>query len=196
MAALASLATLVGAGATIYGNVRQAQQQNTLNKAQVNIAQQQDTARQQALLAQQQQDAQQRQSMLAKTIATTRARLAASGVAPDAGSAAALTAVVVWSPWSGEGDEPSTRPTPTSGQASPSPTEVTPTVTTATPMPTSTPSATQGSVGVGTVVVSVGQPCQFNDVGVREETVAGEPVVCQRRPDGTYAWDTPPGQKP
>ena len=92
MAALASLATLVGAGATIYGNARQAQQQNALNKAQVQIAQQQEAARQQALLAQQQQDAQQRQLTLAKTIATTRARLAASGVAPDAGSAGALTA--------------------------------------------------------------------------------------------------------
>jgi transcription initiation factor TFIID subunit TAF12 len=92
MAALASLATLVGAGASVYGNVRQAQQQNTLNKAQVQIAQQQEAARQQALLAQQQQDAQQRALTLAKTIATTRARLAASGVAPDAGSAGALTA--------------------------------------------------------------------------------------------------------
>ena len=92
MAALASFATLVGAGASIYGNVRQAQQQNALNKAQMQIAQQQEAARQQALLAQQQQDAQQRQLTLSKTIATTRARLAASGVAPDAGSAGALTA--------------------------------------------------------------------------------------------------------
>jgi hypothetical protein len=92
MAALASLATLVGAGASIYGNARQAQQQNALNKAQVQIAQQQEAARQQALLAQQQADAQQRQLTLAKTIATTRARLAASGVSPDGGSAGALTA--------------------------------------------------------------------------------------------------------
>jgi transcription initiation factor TFIID subunit TAF12 len=92
MGALASFATLVGAGATIYGNARQAQQQNALNKAQVQIAQQQDAARQQALAAQQQQDAQQRQLTLSKTIATTRARLASSGVSPDAGSAGALTA--------------------------------------------------------------------------------------------------------
>ena len=92
MAALASLATLVGAGASIYGNARQAQQQNALNKAQVRIAQQQESVRQQALLAQQQQDAQQRALTLSKTIATTRARLAASGIAPDAGSAGALTA--------------------------------------------------------------------------------------------------------
>ena len=92
MAALASLATLVGAGASVYGNVRQSQQQNTLNRAQVQIAQQQEAVRQQALLAQQQQDAQQRQLTLSKTIATTRARLAAAGVAPDVGSAGALTA--------------------------------------------------------------------------------------------------------
>ena len=113
-------------------------------------------------------------------------------------AAAVLTAVVVWSPWSGEGEGPSSRPTPTSGQASPSTTDPTPTVTNAspTPTPTSTPSATRGSVGVGTVVVALGQPCQFNDVGVREETVSGEAVVCQRRADGTYAWDTPPGEAP
>lgn len=92
MASLTSLATLVGAGATLYGNVRQAQQQHAQNKAQVQVAQQQDAARQQALLAQQQQQAQQRQATLAKTIATTRARMAAGGVAPDAGSAGALTA--------------------------------------------------------------------------------------------------------
>ncbi|MBK1658056.1 hypothetical protein [Paracraurococcus ruber] len=92
MAALASLATLVGAGASIYGNVRQAQQQNELNRAQIQIAQQQEAARQDALRAQQQEAALQRQQTLAKTIATTRARLAASGVAPDEGSAGALTA--------------------------------------------------------------------------------------------------------
>ena len=92
MAALASLATLVGAGASVYGNVRQAQQQNALNKAQVQITQQQEAAREQALVTQQQHDAQQRQQTLARTIAATRARLAASGVAPDEGSAGAVTA--------------------------------------------------------------------------------------------------------
>lgn len=92
MAALASLATLVGAGASIYGTARQVQQQNALNKAQVQIAQQQEAARQQALQAQQAADAQARALALSKTIATTRARLAASGVAPDSGSSGALTA--------------------------------------------------------------------------------------------------------
>jgi serine/threonine-protein kinase len=46
---------------------------------------------------------------------------------------------------------------------------------------------------VGTVVVTPGQPCQFSDVGIREETVDGVPVVCQRRTDGSYAWDRPAG---
>lgn len=92
MAALASLATVVGAGASIYGNVRQAQQQNALNKAQVQIAQQQETSRQAALRAQQAGDAQQRQTTLARTIATARARLASSGISPDGGSAGAVTA--------------------------------------------------------------------------------------------------------
>ena len=95
MGALASLATVVGAGASVYGTARQAQQQNALNRAQVQIAQQQETARQQALLAQQQQDAQQRQLTLQKTIATTRARLAASGISPDGGSAGALAGGLV-----------------------------------------------------------------------------------------------------
>jgi hypothetical protein len=92
MAALASLATVVGAGASIYGNVRQAQQQTALNRAQVQIAQSQEAARQQALLAQQAADAQARQQTLAKTIATVRARLAASGLSPDDGSSGAVTA--------------------------------------------------------------------------------------------------------
>jgi hypothetical protein len=92
MAALASLATVVGAGASVYGSVRQAQQQNALNRAQVQISQQQEAARQKALRVQQAADAEARQRTLACTIATTRARLAASGLSPDGGSAGALTA--------------------------------------------------------------------------------------------------------
>ncbi len=61
------------------------------------------------------------------------------------------------------------------------------------PSTTPTPSRTPGEVGVGTVVSRVGQPCEFADVGVREETTAGEPVVCRLRDDGGYAWDPPPG---
>ncbi len=59
----------------------------------------------------------------------------------------------------------------------------------ATPSPS--PSATSGSVDVGTVVIRVGQPCLFSDVGIREETVGGDAVICVRRTDGSYAWDAP-----
>jgi serine/threonine-protein kinase len=74
---------------------------------------------------------------------------------------------------------PTATPTPTTGESP------------ATPSPT--PSTSRGSVQVGTVVVSVGQECSFSDVGLREETLAGEPVVCRQRDDGRYAWDPPGG---
>ena len=64
MAALASIATLAGAGATVYGQVRQAQAAKGMSRAQA----------------------------LGRTIAATRARLAASGQNADAGSAGAVTA--------------------------------------------------------------------------------------------------------
>lgn len=105
---------------------------------------------------------------------------------------AVAAGVIIWSPWSSDGDDlrtPSTSPSarqPASGVTT-SPT-VTPPPTTVPPTPTP-----QGSVGVGTVVVAPGQPCQFSDVGVREETVDGVAVVCQRRANGSYAWDPPPG---
>ena len=92
MAALASIATVVGAGATVYGHVRQAQLANAQNRAQVQIDQRQEAARQQALLAQQQAERQSCAQALGRTIAATRARLAASGQTADAGSAGAVTA--------------------------------------------------------------------------------------------------------
>ena len=92
MAALASIATLAGAGATVYGQVRQAQAAKAYNRAQVQLDQKQEVARQQALLAQQAQDRQARGAALARTVAAARARMAASGVTPDAGSAGAVTA--------------------------------------------------------------------------------------------------------
>ncbi|TCZ55552.1 hypothetical protein [Roseicella aquatilis] len=95
MAALASLATVVGAGASVYGNVRQAQQSTAQNRAQAQVAQQQEEARQSMLLAQQENEVRQRAQALRETIATTRARLAASGVSPDGGSAGALTSGLV-----------------------------------------------------------------------------------------------------
>ena len=92
MAALASIATVVGAGALIYGNVRQAQAAKAMNRAQVQIDQQQEAARQQVLLAQQQQERQARAQALGRTVAAARARLAASGQSADVGSAGAVTA--------------------------------------------------------------------------------------------------------
>jgi vacuolar-type H+-ATPase subunit E/Vma4 len=92
MAALASIATLAGAGATVYGNVRQAQAAKAMNRAQVQVDQRQEAARQQALLAQQQAERQARAQALGRTVAAARARLAASGQSADAGSAGAVTA--------------------------------------------------------------------------------------------------------
>ncbi|PHK95875.1 hypothetical protein CR162_05935 [Pseudoroseomonas rhizosphaerae] len=91
MAQLAPIATLVGTGASLYGTVRQGQAQ----AAQARAQQQQEaaslSARQQQLAAQEGADAQARQDRLARTVASTRARLAAAGVSPDEGSAAAIT---------------------------------------------------------------------------------------------------------
>ena len=92
MAALASIATVVGAGASVYGQVRQAQAAKEMNRAQVQIDQRQEAARQQALLARHAQERQARAQALGRTIATTRARLAATGQSADAGSAGAVTA--------------------------------------------------------------------------------------------------------
>ncbi len=91
MGALSSIATVLGAGATIYGQVRQAGAQNAASKAQAEINAGQQLARQQVLLAQQREAALQRQTVLARTVASARARLAAAGVSPDTGSAAAVT---------------------------------------------------------------------------------------------------------
>lgn len=92
MGALASIATVLGAGASIYGTVRQVQAANAASRAQARIAEAQEQARRQELLAQRQAERAERQRTLARTIAAARARLAAGGVAPDEGSAAALTA--------------------------------------------------------------------------------------------------------
>jgi vacuolar-type H+-ATPase subunit E/Vma4 len=92
MAALASIATVVGAGATVYGNVRQAQVSKAQNRAQAEVTRQQEVARQQVLSAQQRQERQARAQALGRTVAATRARLAASGQTADAGSAGTVTA--------------------------------------------------------------------------------------------------------
>lgn len=114
---------------------------------------------------------------------------------------AGIAGVVAWSPWSSDdGDTQSPTRTPSASVTTPGAGTSPPTTPPPTATPTSTattapplPTPTQGSVGVGTVVVAPGQACQFSDVGVREETVDGVAVVCQRRTDGSYAWDPPPG---
>ncbi|MGG5257923.1 protein kinase domain-containing protein [Phycicoccus avicenniae] len=99
--------------------------------------------------------------------------------------------VTWWAVGRDGGPGPSTTPSPSVGSSGPATPSGTPTPSAATPSPT--PSTTQGSVSVGTVVVAVGQECSFSDVGLREETVDGDPVVCRQRPDGRYAWDPPGG---
>jgi len=91
MGALTSIASLVGAGATIYGSVRSAQQAKANNRAQVEVSQAQEQSRQQELIADRAAQTRERQAALARTIATARARLAAGGLSPDDGSAAAIT---------------------------------------------------------------------------------------------------------
>ena len=95
MGALASIASVVGAGASIYGNVRQAQQAQATNQAQVQVTAAQNAARQQELLAQSAQEQEQRRLALSQGIATERARLAAEGISPDGGSAGAVAGGMV-----------------------------------------------------------------------------------------------------
>ncbi|MGG5887988.1 hypothetical protein ACLF3G_12690 [Falsiroseomonas sp. HC035] len=92
MAQLAPIATAIGAGASIYGSVQQAQTQSASAKAQANAAREQEAARVAQASVQQSVDARAREQRLAGTLASTRARLAAGGISADEGSAAALTA--------------------------------------------------------------------------------------------------------
>ena len=91
MAALTSLATLAGAGASLYAQNRAQQQQRAMQRAQLDIAQQAEQARQQQLALQHVGDTRARGEQLACTIASARARMAAGGLAVDDGSAAAVT---------------------------------------------------------------------------------------------------------
>lgn len=91
MAQLAPLAAMAAAAATVYGTVRQQQAQSAQAKTQAANARAQETARQQQLAAQQAAEQRARDARLAGTLASTRARLAAGGLSPDEGSAAALT---------------------------------------------------------------------------------------------------------
>lgn len=92
MAQLASIASLAGTGLAVYGQVRQGQQQQASARAQQENLREQQAAQQRQLAAQAAANERERQDRLARTIASARARLAAGGVAPDEGSAAALAA--------------------------------------------------------------------------------------------------------
>jgi hypothetical protein len=92
MAQIAPIATMLGAGASIYGMQRQAQVQAAQARQQVAQATAQNDLRSQQLAAQQAAEQRQRDARLAGTLAATRARLAAGGVQPDEGSATALAA--------------------------------------------------------------------------------------------------------
>jgi hypothetical protein len=91
MAQIAPIATVLGAGASLYATQRQAQTQSSRAREQAEQAEAQNTARLQQLAAQQAADRRTADARLAGTVAATRARLAAGGVQPDDGSAAALT---------------------------------------------------------------------------------------------------------
>jgi hypothetical protein len=90
MAALAPLATLASTGVGLFAQQRSSQQARATQRAQVEIQQQQDGARQQQLLLQQQAETRNRGEQLARTVAATRARLAAGGLSVNDGSAVAV----------------------------------------------------------------------------------------------------------
>jgi hypothetical protein len=92
MAQIVPIATVLGAGASIYATGRQAQMQAAQARQQATDAKAQNEARQQQLAAQQAAERRISDSRLAGTIASTRARLAAGGIQPDEGSAAVLMA--------------------------------------------------------------------------------------------------------
>jgi hypothetical protein len=92
MAQLVPIAAVAGTAASLYGTVRQGQQQAATAKAQARQQQQELDARTQQLAVAQAAEARGRQDKLERTVASTRARLAASGVNPDQGSAGAITA--------------------------------------------------------------------------------------------------------
>ncbi|MBY0335679.1 MAG: hypothetical protein K2X11_03655 [Acetobacteraceae bacterium] len=92
MAALTSIASLVGAGAGLYAQVEQMRRTEANQRAQAEAARIQDTQRREQLTLQQQADARARGEQLARTVAAARARIAAGGRAVEDGSAAAVTA--------------------------------------------------------------------------------------------------------
>jgi hypothetical protein len=92
MAQIATIASLALAGVSAYGQVQQQRQRKAETRVQQEAAQQQQVAQQQVIATQTAAQQRARQEVMARTIAATRARMAASGVSPDEGSPSALTA--------------------------------------------------------------------------------------------------------
>ncbi|MCR0984773.1 hypothetical protein [Roseomonas populi] len=92
MAQLAPVVTLAATGASIYSQMETAKRQKKNAQIQQDNAQVQQQAQEQILAAQAAQNAVERQRALDRSIAASRARLAAGGVKPNEGSAAAMAA--------------------------------------------------------------------------------------------------------
>ncbi|MFC0385244.1 hypothetical protein [Muricoccus vinaceus] len=91
MAQLAPIVTLAATGASIYAQTQEAERQKKNARTQQENAAAQQAAQRQVLAVQAAQDTAERQAALERGIASARARLAAGGVNPNDGSAAALT---------------------------------------------------------------------------------------------------------
>jgi hypothetical protein len=92
MAQLSSIASLVATGVSTYATISQTQKQDSYRKEQRAAAARQAEAQDRQAQIALAEKARERSAALRRTIAAARARLAASGVKPDEGSSAALTA--------------------------------------------------------------------------------------------------------
>ena len=91
MSQLASVAGLVGTGLSVYSTARQASAQAAATKARNTQLLAQQEAQTQLASAQQAAQTRERQQTLNSTMASARARAAASGLDPNEGSAAAVS---------------------------------------------------------------------------------------------------------
>jgi hypothetical protein len=95
MAQIATVASLAMAAASAYNQTQQQRQRKGAMRVQQEAAREQQVVRQQVMTSQAAAQQRVRQEVLARTIAATRARMAAGGISPDEGSASALTAGMV-----------------------------------------------------------------------------------------------------
>ena len=95
MAQIATIAGLAIAGVSAFNQAQQQRQRRAETRVQQQAAREHQIAQQQVITTQAAAQQRARQEVLARTIAATRARLAAGGISPDEGSAAALTAGMV-----------------------------------------------------------------------------------------------------